>query len=175
MSRLILFSGGVESTALLTLSTPDDIAFVIKPADVNDAQSALTYKKSSIAAISKFFNLTVHYGEYALPRIQTKTSHIHQMKMFIGMAHLMVSRYPGIVEVWCGRNCDEPSPAIAPMIEQHMAAWAILNPSVPFLHPLDHLSKVEQMVLIPKEVRRYVSSCITHNNCGHCYKCKEYT
>jgi hypothetical protein len=157
MSRLILFSGGVESTALMTMATPDDIALVIRPTDVKDVQAALTYKQSSIDAISKFFNISVHYGEYVLPRIQTKTSHVHQMKMFIGMVHLMVSRYPSIVEVWCGRNCDEP------------------NPNVPFLHPLDHLSKVEQMVLIPKEIRHHISSCVTHNNCGYCFKCKEYT
>ena len=175
MSRLILFSGGVESTALMTMSTPNDIAFVIRPMDMKEVSTALTYKQSSIDAISKFFNMPVHYGEYMLPRIQTKTSHIHQMKMFIGMAHLMVNRYPDITEVWCGRNCDEPSPAIASMIEQHMAAWPILNPTIPFLHPLDHLSKVEQMALIPKEIRHHISSCVTHNNCGRCYKCKEYT
>lgn len=175
MSRLILFSGGVESTALMTLSKPNDIVFVIRPADARDKQTALTYKQSSINAICEFYNVVIHYGEFLLPQIPTKTSHIHQMKLFIGMAHLMVCRYPEITEVWCGRNCDEPSPAIASMIDQHMEAWSVLNPQVPFLHPLDHLSKVEQMAMIPKEIRRYVSSCITHNNCGHCYKCKEYT
>lgn len=175
MSRLILFSGGVESTALLTLSTPDDIAFVAKP--FNDANNyVVTYKQSSVEAIASFYGLQPHYAVYKMPEVdRQKKKYIHQMIAFIGIAHMMVNQYSDITEVWCGRNCDEPSPAIALMIEQHMAAWAILNPTIPFLHPLDHLSKVEQMALIPKEIRHHISSCVTHNNCGHCFKCKEYT
>lgn len=175
MSRLILFSGGVESTALMTMSTPDDIAFVIRPTDVSSDRE-LTYNQSSVEAITGLYGLQLHYATFSIPKLaEMKDCFVHQMKTFIGLAHIMVNQYPFITEVWCGRNCDEPSPAIAPMIEQHMAAWAILNPNVPFLHPLDHLSKVEQMALIPKEIRHHISSCVTHNNCGYCFKCKEYT
>ena len=175
MSRLILFSGGVESTALMTMSTPDDIAFVIRPIDIVTNRE-LTYRQSSVEAIVDFYGVRLHYASFSIPKLdKTGSSFVHQMKTFIGMVHIMVNQYSDITEVWCGRNCDEPSPAIAPMIEQHMAAWAILNPTIPFLHPLDHLSKVEQMALIPKEIRHHISSCVTHNNCGHCFKCKEYT
>ena len=55
-----------------------------------------------------------------------------------------------------------------------MEAWKLMHPTIPFLHPLDHLSKRQQWELIPEDVRPLVSSCIYHAMCGQYYKCREW-
>ena len=168
--RLILFSGGVESTALMTQANPDDIALVVQPTFHNDWA---TYRKATAEQIAKRYGVRVVYARAEIPHLGADTF-VHQMTTFVSLASLMVARNPRIKEVWCGRNSSEPSGDIKGYIERNMAAWALLHPTVPFLHPLDHLSKPEQWAMIPEEVRPLVSSCIYHSMCGRCYKCKEW-
>lgn len=171
MSRLILFSGGVESTALLTIAKPDDVLLVIKPAYPNDLQ---TYRQESVEKIATYFGHPLHWAQASIPIEPLPYSFVHQMRVFVSICNLWVAKDLNITEVWCGRNVMEPSRKIAPFIAQMMAAWVVLHPEVPFLHPLDHLSKHEQWDLIPKEVRPLISSCIHHRMCGTCFKCLEW-
>jgi len=168
--RLILLSGGVESTALLTRSTTEDIALVVEPTFSTDLH---TYRKSSIELLAKRFGVRLVRTRADIPDLGSRTF-VHQMSSFISLASLVVARNPKITEVWCGRNSAEPSDNIKDYIERNMAAWALLHPLVPFKHPLDHLSKKEQWDLIPEDVQHLVSSCIHHRFCGLCYKCKEW-
>lgn len=168
--RLILLSGGVESTALLTRSTPEDIALVVEPTFNNDLH---TYRKSSIELLGKRFGVRVVHARAEIPDLGSRTF-VHQMGVFVSLANLVVARNPKISEVWCGRNKAEPAENIKDYIERHMVAWASLHPLVPFKHPLDNLSKKEQWELIPEDVKPLVSSCIHHRFCGLCYKCKEW-
>lgn len=168
--RLILFSGGVESTALLTRCSRDDVALVVAPTFNNDFA---TYRKSTCEQLAKRFGVKLVYAKADIPELGAQTF-VHQMSAFIGLCNLMVARNPRITEVWCGRNSAEPSADIKDYIERNMAAWGLLQPDVPFLHPLDHLSKREQWALIPADARPLVSSCIYHSFCGMCHKCKEW-
>ena len=168
--RLILLSGGVESTALLTQSTPEDIAMVVEPTFINDLS---TYRRSSVELMAKRFGVKLVSAKADVPDLGSR-KFVHQMTTFISLASLVVARNPQITEVWCGRNKAEPAENIKEYIEQCMQAWAILHPLVPFKHPLDHLSKAEQWALIPKEIKPLVSSCIHHRFCGVCYKCREW-
>lgn len=168
--KLILFSGGVESTALLTQANHDDIALVIDPVYANDM---VTYRKHTMEQIAKAYGLNVVYVNFQLPEFQDSVF-VHQMSTFISVCNLMVQRNPQITEVWCGRNVLEPTQDIREFIEKNMAGWNTLHPDIPFNHPLEHLTKKQQWDLIPENIRPLVSSCIYHKFCGRCYKCKEW-
>lgn len=169
MSRLILFSGGVESTALLTMSKPDDVVLTIDPVFPTDLK---TYDKARAEKIAACFGHRVHYAGASVPNSALRF--VHQMRAFVSICNLWVAKDQRITEVWCGRNSAEPSSELRPFIEQMMFAWSVLHPLVAFLHPLDHLTKRQQYDLIPQEVRPWVSSCIHHRFCGTCHKCLEW-
>ena len=171
MSRLILFSGGVESTALLTRSSLRDVLVTILPTYPNDIA---TFRKDSAEAIAKHYGLKMNYVCIEMPVEPTPYNFVHQMRSFISVTNLWVAKDLSITEVWCGRNVKEPGPALTPFIEKMMAAWAVLHPTVPFLHPMDHMTKRQQWEAIPKEVRSLVSSCVHHRMCGVCKKCMEW-
>lgn len=168
--RLILFSGGVESTALLTQASSSDILLVIKPIFITDCK---TYNDKNIEKIAKFFDMKISYANCTLPEIG-KVQFVHQMKIFIALSSMLVSRNTEITEVWCGRNSSEPGKNIVDMINKYMAIWDTLHPNIPFNHPLTNLSKKQQWDMIPSEIKGSVSSCIYHRFCGQCYKCKEW-
>lgn len=168
--NLILFSGGVESTALLTKAKKDDIALVILPTFDNDLA---TYRKGTTEKLAEYFGTQVIYGKVSITDNGPMTF-VHQMSSFISICNLMAAKNPAIKEIWCGRNSSEPSEHIRKYINQQMLAWSILHPDVAFLHPLDHMTKKEQLRLIPAEIRGLVSSCAYHSYCGKCPKCKEW-
>jgi 7-cyano-7-deazaguanine synthase in queuosine biosynthesis len=170
--NLILFSGGVESTALLTIAKPQDIILIIDPVFSNVGRS---YNKISVQKITNWFNFKPVYATINFSLEPSSNIFVHQMKNFINICSLWVNGDSTIKSIWCGRNSNEPSPDIVPMINHLMTVWKIMHPNVPFEHPLDHLSKYEQLNLIPETVRKYVYSCIYDKKCGTCYKCKEYT
>lgn len=172
MSRLILFSGGVESTALLSQARPGDVLLTILPTYPNDWA---TFRKNSAEAIAKHHGLEIRYARIEMPLEPMPYTFVHQMRSFISVANLWVAKDKLITEVWCGRNSKEPGESLAPFIEQMMAAWAVLHPAVSFLHPLDHLSKRQQWELIPATIRSLVSTCMFHRMCGTCKKCLELT
>ena len=171
MSKLIFFSGGVESTALLNDADPmEDVLVTVLPTFPRDI---VTSKLQSAQAIAQRFGFTVNYAQIQMPVEPEPYNFVHQMRTFVSVANLWVAKDTAITEVWCGKNAAEPESALRPFIEQMMAAWAILQPTVPFRYPLDHLSKRDQWESIPIDVRSMVSSCVTYNNCGKCYKCAE--
>jgi 7-cyano-7-deazaguanine synthase in queuosine biosynthesis len=166
-----LFTGGVESTALLTKASIGDTLLSIDPAFPNDR---VTYKKSTSEKIAKYFGHKVQYAQMVIPTEPLPYTFVHQMRVFVSVANLWVAKTPQITEVWCGRNSAEPGVLLKPFIEQMMAAWAVLHPNVQFLHPLDHLSKRQQWELIPPDVKPFLSSCVYHTLCGRCHKCMEW-
>lgn len=172
MSRLILFSGGVESTAMLTHALPGDVVLTIEPSFPNDLA---TFDRRTSRQIAAMMGHLVHCARADIPIEPTPYQFVHQMRVFVSVCNLWVAKDRRIKQVWCGRNSAEPGPTLAPFIDQMMAAWAILHPDVPFQHPLDYLSKREQWELIPAEVRPLVSSCVHHRMCGLCKKCLEWT
>lgn len=172
--NLILFSGGVESTAMLSISTPHDIILTIDWS--NDNTLIPVYKYSAVTYITKYYNRKLIIYKYPLPEYSSANfTFLHQMRIFISVCNIWAAQDATIGSIWCGRNSAEPSHDIKEFIEQMMKAWNILHPNVSFDHPLDHLSKFEQYQLIDPKVRPFVSSCITHNKCKNCFKCMELT
>jgi 7-cyano-7-deazaguanine synthase in queuosine biosynthesis len=169
--RLILFSGGVESTALLTQAEADDILLTINPVYPSDLK---TYDQHRAERIAAHFGHRIHYASASIPVDPLPFRSVHQMRVFVSIANLWVAKDGGITEVWCGRNSAEPSEELRPFIDQMMRAWDVLQPNVAFRHPLDHLTKRQQLELIPNAVRPHLSSCIHHRWCGICKKCLEW-
>lgn len=165
MNRLIFFSGGVESTALLTLADSYDIVVVVEP----PLGITTTYKPESIDSILDYYKLKKHSAVIQLPYLEgIPQDALKQWKHFMNIADMMCAVYPSVSEVWSGR-CLEDNPE-----REYQPAWPLLQPEVPWNKPLKHLTKKEQWDLLPTEVQQEVSTCIWHRDCGECFKCKEF-
>jgi len=169
MSRLIFFSGGVESTALLNEADPmEDVLVTILPTFPRDM---ITSKLESARAIAERFGFTVNYAQIRLPVEPEPYNFVHQVRTFFSVANLWVAKDPRITELWFGRCLEDVSPPNRPA--EIITAWNLLYPNIPWTRPLENVSKWDQWQSIPVDVRSMVSSCVTYNNCGKCYKCLE--
>ena len=173
MSRLIFFSGGVESTALLNKADPmEDVLVTVLPTFPRDI---VTSKMQSAQAIAERFGFTVNYAQIQLPIEPEPYNFVHQLASFVAVAHLWAVKDLSITEIWAGRNRSEV-PVVRDVNDfktQQLMFWHALHPNIPFVHPLEHMTKLEQWQRIPDELKPLVNSCVTYNSCGHCYKCKE--
>ena len=174
MSRLIFFSGGVESTALLTQADPmEDILVTILPTFPRDI---ITSKLESANAIADRFGFTINYAQIRLPIEPEPYNFVHQFASFVAVAHLWVVKDSSITEIWAGRNSAEVPVVHDPLNfkTQQLAAWNFMHPNIPFRHPMEKLTKIQQWESIPMYLRHLVSSCVIYNNCGKCFKCVEF-
>jgi hypothetical protein len=169
MSRLIFFSGGVESTALLNQADPmEDVLITILPTFPRDM---ITSKLESAQAIAEQFGFTVNYAQIQLPVEPEPYNFVHQVRTFFSVANLWVAKDLRITELWFGRCLEDVSPPSRPA--NIIPAWNLLYSNIPWSRPLENVSKWDQWQSIPVDVRSMVSSCVTYNNCGKCYKCQE--
>lgn len=169
--RLILFSGGVESTAMLTKANCDDILVTVLEVY---GRPVTGLHLSNIEHIAKYYNKQIHYVKANIPI--NPPMFVHQMWYLHALTTLWVVKDPDISEVWCGRHStDLQDPNLRSFIDRMMGIWNLTHPNVPFNHPLDHLTKLEQWELIPDKVKLFVSSCSINSQCGICSKCKEFS
>jgi hypothetical protein len=173
MSRLIFFSGGVESTPLLLQANPADTIVTVGPTFVNTLSS---FHHDNCIQIADYFGLTVNFVQIALPVKKTNTRFVHQFSTFITLAHLWCLRDPDITQVWLGRNCTEVPKIRNPddPRTRELMSWDTMHPDIPVLHPLEHLSKQQHWQMIPDAVKPFVTSCDFQTNCGKCNKCNEF-
>lgn len=169
MSRLILFSGGVESTAMLTLASKSDIVTTVR--DTSEKMYT-THHSDSVEAITKSFGLDLHYTDLRIPLAHERTS-LYQLLTFINLAGLWVTRFPRITEVWYGITKDEPCTTMRSTFDHCVGVWNAQHPKVPLKFPLSHLSKQEIWDMIPEGIQPLVSNCIFESKCGQCRKCIE--
>jgi 7-cyano-7-deazaguanine synthase in queuosine biosynthesis len=175
MTRLILFSGGVESTALLTIASPGDFLLTID-VEIGSYFSSVNPKNAHL--IADRFGLELRTMKLSLPKARDKIDFVHQLEIFVGVANVVARAHSEISAVWCGKNSAEPSGATMPTFIRTMKAWDVVSPDVPFLHPLDSMTKRQQWDLIPEDVQPLVVSCVYHQTYKMpidptCAKCKE--
>ena len=170
MSRLIFFSGGVESTALLTTATKDDIVITVTDKTPNGMR--LTYDPIAVKQISNHFGIKVQNCNVEIPYDAGEIKFVHQMWLFLSVANLWAAKNNEITELCFGANKEEFQD-LMPELYRIYEGWDILHPKVKFNHPLVHLSKQEQWNLIPDKVKPMVRTCIMISNCGRCRKCLE--
>ena len=173
--RLILFSGGVESTTLLTIADKKDLLLIC---DIprKDFVGGLDHTKCRTIA-SMYGN---EYLEFKFPvRIEGK-QWMHQINWFIFACHLVAESRGDISEVWWGMHHDESHRVNnypidrRRILEKCMTAWRVLQPEIKFLIPLEFETKTQQWQRIPDSVKKYVNWCNHNNDCGVCRKCLEF-
>ena len=169
MSKLILFSGGVESTAMLTKATKDDIVMVIRD---TSPKAYITYHPNRVEEIAKAFGIKLHYTDIKIP-IERERNFVYQLWTFIPVALLWTSRFPRITEVWYGLNNQEPSDVAKKDFDKCLEIWKTANSNITLKFPFRHLSKQQQWKMIPKHVQPLITSCLFGKFCGICHKCIE--
>jgi hypothetical protein len=173
MSRLIFFSGGVESTPLLLQAQPNDVLVTVGPTFNNVLPS---FHYNNCIKIADYFGLDVNFVQIALPVKHTNAKFVHQFSTFIAIAHLWCLRDPDITQVWLGRNCTEVPLTRNPTDPRtkELVCWNMMHPDIPAVHPLEHLTKQQHWEIIPDTIKPFVVSCDFQTNCGQCNKCKEF-
>ena len=170
--KLILFSGGVESTALLSIAEKEDLLLVCE----------FPFKKYQTGYdLEKCQKLADHYGNqllvYQCEMPDDGEKWVHQIHWLMFAAHLYINSRPDITSVWYGKTSEESirfTEQKNAIYKKHEDAWSILNPTVKFQRPLMFLSKKQQWKMIPDEIKSLVNSCVYNNDCGKCHKCKEF-
>lgn len=164
--RAILFSGGVESTAALTLADKQDVLLVVEPYRLR----IRNFHPSKALPIAAHFGLRV---EFIKPPFISDRDH-EDFAVLLPLASAWVGTRPGFTEVWFGANSEDwPEPRRMAHMCRMMDGFNIAHPGTPFRIPLWHLSKAEQWALIPEHIRPLVHSCSQPVACGTCKKCLE--
>lgn len=162
MARLILFSGGVESVAIVhTLSAMEDVLLYVTPPPwmlvfSNSARVPAEILNRKLLECRAPSNLASHQAEWLFP-----------------LAASYVKKY-GFSEVWYGLHAGEiNTQEKSDMYEKAKTAFDAECQGVSISWPLYHLTKREQFALLTDELKRSVVSCRTASNCGYCRKCLE--
>jgi len=166
--RLILFSGGVESTALLTLYQPGDHVMVVEHAHDKTSDPMAPFKILKAMGIENVIKPRFDLG------VPTNGPAMYQLHWLLAVAGVFVEKRVRIRQVWYGLHQGEPhEPRTRGEYERLKTMWAAWHPQVSLVSPFIHLTKDWQWDLIPDEVRPLVRNCLTLNDCGTCRKCLE--
>lgn len=165
MARLIAFSGGVESVALLTLSKPGDKLLVID----SWRSGQIPYIPENLEKIARHYNLDVEKMSL------TSGSKVQciQMMILFAFGTLRAQSDSGITEYWLGMHNQDLSWQKVEEFKRTQEAWAILHPEIKLHAPLRHETKLQQWNRIPDEIKPFVHSCVEKTPCGVCGKCAE--
>ena len=178
--KLLLLSGGVESTAILTTLDPTvDVAVVVshnvngKPWPVPNNDYELVKK------------IAFHYRFYHLIKYDINYNHMtgidvtngRQRFSLISAALSLCYRMPAIREILTGFHSDEyEDPGF---LEDANKVFNTMFPYIKIHAPLKHLTKAQQWDMIADEVKPYVRSCYITNEDDHdpstCEKCIDFT
>jgi len=187
MRRLILFSGGVESTALLTLKSPEDVVITIQDTSPSGVMSFNKQAVLNIAAAMqcevKFCTIHTPYGD---PLVGEKVQPVYQLWPFLAVASAWCAKDPSISTIWYGYSLpqdefDGTDSLYAPWKKyaQLYDGWNIMHPTVSIVFPTKKYTKLQHWEMIPDHVKPLVRTCLKNvhpdkdENCGTCRKCLE--
>lgn len=170
MARVILFSGGVESTALLTMADRDDLLLVC---EVPFKDYKPGYNLDTCRKIAKRYGMQLVTFSCGLQF--NRTEWLHQLNWLLMAANLVVKGSKNYTEVWIGLQPKDVEAQYKQSIYGQMfGMWEVLNPEVMLRAPMRHLTKKMQWKLIPDDIKSLVNSCSEGTNCGTCRKCEEF-
>lgn len=182
MKRLILFSGGVESTALLTIKSTEDVVITIE--DTSPGETA-TFNKQAVLNIAAAMQCDVKFctvfTPYERPRTNDQTHWVYQLWPFLAVASTWCAKDPSITALWYGGEYGGVDLLYDPWKKyvQLRDGWNLMHPNVPIVFPLEAYTKVEHWDMIPDHVKPLVRTCLLNvhpdkdENCGTCRKCLE--
>lgn len=173
---LVLFSGGVESTALAALSNKETTLLHVEPPYTNTLKAYDINKARQIATM-----LNRELLEYKQQLQLQPGGFIHQINWFLCAVHLVLAARPNTyTEVWWGMHQGESHRYYNHTVERRQTLLKVytahyqLHPNIIWRIPLEDKTKVEQWTMIPEHIKPLVVSCNTNNNCGVCKKCQEF-
>jgi 7-cyano-7-deazaguanine synthase in queuosine biosynthesis len=164
MANLILFSGGIDSAAIV--------------AHLASADDTLLYVHSPRGANPQFSNPAVHAAKaFGRPLFEMQADEAfggeHQIHWLLEAADRQL-RVKNYTNVWYGLFSGELSGNQKVASYAKAVSWfAGRNPSVSVSWPLYHLTKAQCVKLIPPHVFAHLSSCRYAANCQQCFKCME--
>ena len=197
--RLILFSGGVESTAILS-SMANDTDFVITFTKENWALKNSWVNVEAVKRIIAKLKIKNHlfYDIPPPPSLDLYNEKIprHQVDVIFPFVLYFLRVNPQISEVYYGNNSEDIPKQIEKghgnMYDEWFDIFSIgweLTPGstakdykrrINVLHPLGKLTKKDHWMLIPDEVKPDVYSCWSRMGpnpseepCGTCGKCEK--
>lgn len=193
--KLVLFSGGVESTALLvdTINKYDvhnviALTTIIQDSSDNfyrplyEATEFYTPKICKILGVTQILSHKSKVGPGQVPNFSTL--------QFIADAYNFVLANNKITHVFGGVNSsdlgatpeeEKKVPHLALARKLFESVMETYNLDVKYEYPLSHLSKLEQYKLIPDNLRPYIWTCYRYSKrtldgftpCDTCFKCLE--
>lgn len=178
--RIILFSGGVESTALATMSDKNDILLL---SEFPFKSYHMGYDLDKAKTIANLLDRELIVFKCELPIIPKNW--MHQLNWLVFVAHLLTQSRNNVSDIWYGRNSYDITYSEQTLRElqdvnsnwknwKALNAWKELQPTIPFHSPLENLTKKEQWSMIPDNIKPWVNSCLFMTNCGQCTKCREF-
>jgi 7-cyano-7-deazaguanine synthase in queuosine biosynthesis len=171
MSRIILFSGGVESTALLANARGGDFALtVFDHTPGGDTTARLTWCEEIAAKLE----VPLKTASVSVSRARNYASegHIHQLWWLLSAVNLWIAHDRRVTSVLYGLESTPLNDMSADVLSRVRPALRTLH-GVDIEAPFRHLSKEEQWGMIPAEVRPLVRNCTFSSDCGRCAKCKQ--
>lgn len=187
MAKLVMFSGGVESTALMSQLNPStDYALVVKTYCTKPHAAGVglnnniekNYDDKAIREICdhyKFWNLVEFEFKYSPASGMTVGD--NQRWWLYPALLAIVHKIPAVDEVQFGFNAGEDLNGMTGSYAKYKKFVAEMMPNLKITEPLAHLTKRQQIEMIDPKVIHHVISCYTKDDPGHdpelCYKCKE--
>lgn len=186
-TKLILFSGGVESTALLNFINEDNInditALTFMCPHRRDTYNSFVIEE--IKKHKKFNHTSVITNDFSKMSGMGRYYYRHQLETFAPILYTILKHYRDIKEVWYGICVEDlkkigKHPPIESMYRRMEGLVESIN--VKWLTPLSIYTKKQQYMMIPEEYRYITQSCMNTQiddsdiyiePCGTCYKCQE--
>jgi len=162
--RLIFFSGGLDSTALLSLSEPDDIIVCVIDTPGNKIGNSFgDVDIEKVKKIAKYYNRFVYFTPVHIPVVEIEEGMgVHQTNVFFSIANIW-ARLKGktLKEVWWGVYNSEynNNVVVKQLRDDWFKAWSVLHPNIKFHNPLGHLTKRDCWKMIPEEIQPLVTCC----------------
>lgn len=176
MGNLICFSGGVESTAMLSLCNPKEdlaVTFVDSTNDryprLYDTVDAELELVTQIVDYYKIDHVKVQIDfTHSNPKYYSKAEHVNQLLRYLPLCSILCDRHPTIERVWYGRNSEDWEAGERRNTNrfkiQAQTIWGKIKPNIPLYMPLVEYTKVQCWHMIPKEIQHLVESCYVHRD-----------
>ena len=192
----VMFSGGIESVALLHWLTESDHEIVAAVHSVFEHPACASREvNANIPQITDHYKvpLLIHKQSTYDQNFGEREDGFHSSKHWVLAACQLATRYPDVKNFFWGVNSGDHEYGVGGDYHYHPRAWefflvfehycAMMNerPHGQKLYPpLSGMTKRQQWDLIPDVVKPWAQSCghplafDGKSPCGVCYKCGEY-